>query len=332
MSTRRDCLALSPSWDARSLSTKSGFFSSASRRLSCCSTAIGRDAPQESLLLRGYVPRSPLGSSRFPPVLSPINLVPTRFDAFAFRDISDHCLCVRRRPGKLVSKEKTEGDQWALDIQIIFHIIEKPQLIHFAQINFGGVFEDKAADILLMDQVAVAVLLRASCRASEFSLQMAALDPAGYCMGIDPQRLRKAVAGVEAPVILEPHSFQLEVDSSYRACISGRFQLEADAFIAHPCVAGENLPFPLAPRQLFRAGKTQFTGTLFQSPMRHADFLCQRPDARARLRLRRAEVDFSDEMVDLVAEHVLAAALGFTSATIVAADCGRTNRSSFVYA
>src|SRR5664279_16283 len=117
MSTRRDCLALSPSWDARSLSTKSGFFSSASRRLSCCSTAIGRDAPQESLLLRGYVPRSPLGSSRFPPVLSPINLVPTRFDVFAFRGISDHCLCVRRRPGKLVSKEKSrEGNQWALDI------------------------------------------------------------------------------------------------------------------------------------------------------------------------------------------------------------------------
>src|SRR5664279_624565 len=202
--------------------------------------------------------------------------------------------------------------------------IEKPQLIHFAQINFGGVFEDKAADILLMDQVAVAVLLRASCRASEFSLQMAALDPAGYCMGIDPQRLRKAVAGVEAPVILEPHSFQLEVDSSYRACISGRFQLEADAFIAHPCVAGENLPFPLAPRQLFRSGQTQLTSALLQSPMRHADFLCQQPDARARLCLRRAEVDFSDEMVDLVAEDVLAAALGFTSTTIVAADCGRT--------
>ena len=30
--------------------------------------------------------------------------------------------------------------------------IEEPKLIHFAQINFGGVFEDKAADILLMDQ------------------------------------------------------------------------------------------------------------------------------------------------------------------------------------
>src|SRR5664280_3025258 len=125
MSTRRDCLALSPSWDARSLSTKSGFFSSASRRLSCCSTAIGRDAPQESLLLRGYVPRSPLGSSRFPPVLSPINLVPTRFDVFAFRGISDHCLCVRRRPGKLVSKEKSrEGNQWALDIPT--HIPHNP--------------------------------------------------------------------------------------------------------------------------------------------------------------------------------------------------------------
>src|ERR1017187_9982256 len=125
MSTRRDCLALSPSWDARSPSTKSSFCSSTSRKLSCCSTATGRDAPQESPLLRGYVPRSPLGSSRFPPVLSPINLVPTRFDVLAFRGISDHCLCVRRRPGKLVSKEKSrEGNQWALDIPT--HIPHNP--------------------------------------------------------------------------------------------------------------------------------------------------------------------------------------------------------------
>jgi len=33
--------------------------------------------------------------------------------------------------------------------QIIFHIIDKPKLIHFAQINVGGVFDDAAADIFL---------------------------------------------------------------------------------------------------------------------------------------------------------------------------------------
>src|SRR5271165_277520 len=99
MSTRRDCLALSPSWDARSPSTKSSFCSritswkcccrSCSWKLSCCSTATGRDAPQESPLLRGYVPRSPLGSSRFPQVPSPTILAPTRFDVFASRDTSN---------------------------------------------------------------------------------------------------------------------------------------------------------------------------------------------------------------------------------------------------
>jgi hypothetical protein len=37
--------------------------------------------------------------------------------------------------------------------------IEKPQLIHFAQINFGGVFEDETAYVFLVDEVDVAVLL-----------------------------------------------------------------------------------------------------------------------------------------------------------------------------
>src|SRR5664279_5268790 len=94
---------------------------------------------------------------------------------------------------KLVSKERQVGLSVRC-IQIGFHIIEKPQLIHFTQINFGGVLEDEAADILLLDQVAVAVLLRASCRASEFGLQMAALDPARHGVRVDPQRLRKTVA------------------------------------------------------------------------------------------------------------------------------------------
>src|SRR5664280_613608 len=214
----------------------------------------------------------------------------------------------------------------------IFHIIEKPDLVYSSQINVGGVFEDETAHVFLVDEINVPVLLFSSCGTATFGFQMAAFDPPRHCVGINSQSLCETAGGIEAPVVLETHSFQLEVNSSYRACVSGRLQLEADAFIAHPCVAGENLQFPLAPRQLFRSGQPQLTSALLQSPTRHADFLCQQPDARARLRLRRVEVDFSDEMVDLVAEDVLAAALGFTSTTIVAADCGRTNRSSLVYA
>jgi len=60
--------------------------------------ATTQDAPQEPRLPRGYVPRSPLVSSRFPQVPNPTNLAPTKFDVFPFRDTSDHCLCVRRRP------------------------------------------------------------------------------------------------------------------------------------------------------------------------------------------------------------------------------------------
>jgi hypothetical protein len=105
----------------------------------------------------------------------------------------------------------------------------------------------------------------------------AALDPSCHRVRINSQRLRETAGGIEAPVVLETHSFQLEVNSSYRACVSGRPQLEADAFIAHPCVAGKNLQFPLAPRQLFRSGQAQFTGPLLHSPMRYADFLGQQP-------------------------------------------------------
>src|SRR5208283_5032072 len=179
----------------------------------------------------------------------------------------------------------------------------------------------------LVDEIDIAVLLFSSCGTAKFGFQMAAFDPPRYCVGINSQSLCETAGGIEAPVVLETHSFQLEVNSSSRACVSGRLQLEADAFIAHPCVAGENLQFPLAPRQLFRSGQTQLTSALLQSPMRHADFLCQQPDARARLRLRRTEVDFSDEMVDLIVEDVLASTCEF-DATLVAigADRCRTSR------
>jgi hypothetical protein len=42
--------------------------------------------------------------------------------------------------------------------------------------------------------------------------------------------------------------------------------------------------------------------------MRHADFLGQQPDARACLRTWGVEIDFPDELIDLVSEDVLAMA------------------------
>src|ERR1022692_4470104 len=52
---------------------------------------------------------------------------------------------------KLVSKERQVGLSVRC-IQIGFHIIDEPELVHFAQVNVGRVFEDKAADILLIDR------------------------------------------------------------------------------------------------------------------------------------------------------------------------------------
>ena len=206
-------------------------------------------------------------------------------------------------------------------------------MIHSSQINVGGVFEDdETLHVFLVDEINIPVLLLRSRGAAQLGFEVAALDPPGHRVRVNSQRLRETAGGIEAPVVLETHSFQLEVDSGGGSGVPGSLQLHTDALVAHPRIPGQNLQFPLAPRQLFGSGQTQLTSALLQSPMRHADFLCQQPDARARLRLRRAEVDFSDEMVDLVAEDVLAAALGFTSTTIVAVDCGRTNRSSLVYA
>jgi len=78
-------------------------------------------------------------------------------------------------------------------IQIGFHIIEEPKLVDFPQINVCRVLEDEAADIFLLDQVAVTVLLRRASCASKFGFQMPTLDPARHRMRIDPQRLRKTV-------------------------------------------------------------------------------------------------------------------------------------------
>ena len=97
---------------------------------------------------------------------------------------------------------------------------------------------------------------------------------------------------------------------SYSTGVPGRLQLKPNAFIAHPRVARQYLQLRLAPRQFFRAGQTQLTSTLLQSPMRHADFLGQQPDARARLRAWGVEIDFSDELIDLVSEDVLAIGRG----------------------
>ena len=75
-----------------------------------------------------------------------------------------------------------------------------------------GCSRDETADISLLHEIALPVLLwRTSCP-SKFGLQMPALDPARNDVRIDPQHLSKAVGGVTAPVVLEFHSFQLEMD------------------------------------------------------------------------------------------------------------------------
>src|SRR5664279_3244977 len=100
--------------------------------------------------------------------------------------------------------------------------------------------------------------------------------------------------------MFESHALQLEMNTRYRANISGSLQLEPDAFIAHPRIAPQYLQLRLVPRQFFRTGQTQLTSTLLQSPTRHADFLGQQPDARAGFRAWGVEINFSDELIDLV--------------------------------
>src|ERR1035438_6531863 len=104
--------------------------------------------------------------------------------------------------------------------------IEKPQLIHFAQINFSGVFEDETPHVFLVDEINIPVLLLRSRGAAQLGFEVAALDPPCHRVGINSQSLCESAGGIEAPVILEPHSFQLEVNCSYRACIFAAFELK----------------------------------------------------------------------------------------------------------
>ena len=63
-------------------------------------------------------------------------------------------------------------------------------MVHLAQINVVGLFEHEMANVLLLDEVAIPVLLwRAGCPA-EFGFQVSARDPSSNGMRIDPQRLR----------------------------------------------------------------------------------------------------------------------------------------------
>ena len=105
------------------------------------------------------------------------------------------------------------------------------------------VFEDETADVFLVDEIDVSVLLLASRGTAELCFQMSALDPARHGVWIDPQRLRKTVGGVEAPVGFEPHASQLEVNGRFGTGISVSFQLEANALIAHPRIPGQNRQF-----------------------------------------------------------------------------------------
>jgi hypothetical protein len=52
--------------------------------------------------------------------------------------------------------------------------------------------------------------------------------------------------------------------------------------------SGRESPVPSRSRAALSCGQDLTQSALLQGPMRHADFLCQQPDTRARLRLRRA--------------------------------------------
>ena len=88
-------------------------------------------------------------------------------------------------------------------------------MIYLAEVNFGRVFEDEPADIFLAYQIDVAVLLFPTRRAAELCFEVAALDPARHRVGVNSQRLREAIGGIEAGIVLELHSPQLEVNSGY---------------------------------------------------------------------------------------------------------------------
>src|ERR1035438_6532657 len=118
--------------------------------------------------------------------------------------------------------------------------IEKPDLVYSPQINVGGVFDDETPQVFLVDEISIPVLLFSSCGTTKFGFEVAAFDPPRHCVGINSQSLCEPAGGIEAAVMLEPHSFQLEVDSGHGARVSSGLQLEARALVAHPRIPGQN--------------------------------------------------------------------------------------------
>jgi len=74
-------------------------------------------------------------------------------------------------------------------------------LVHFAQVNIGGVFEDEPPHVLLVDEIDIAVLLLSSRRTAKLGFQVAAPDPSRHGMGINSQCLCETVRRIEAPVV-----------------------------------------------------------------------------------------------------------------------------------
>jgi len=148
-----------------------------------------------------------------------------------------------------------------------------------------AVFKDETAEVFLLDEIAVPVLLRCAGCPSELGLQMPALDPARNGMGIDPQRRCQTVGGIEAPVVFERHSFQLEMDSGYGTGVPCGFSFEADSLIAHPRIpAGITNSRSLQGSSLVRVNpnsRARFFGAQCGMPT----FLSQDLNARSRLRV-----------------------------------------------
>src|SRR5215469_5832870 len=96
---------------------------------------------------------------------------------------------------------------------------------------------------------------------------MTAPNPAGYCVRINSQRLRRTIGRIEAGIVLELHAPQLQVNAGCATRVAGSLELQANSLVTHPGIARENFEFGLAPGLLFSPCQTQLACSLLQSPV-----------------------------------------------------------------
>lgn len=90
-------------------------------------------------------------------------------------------------------------------------------------------------------QVYVPVLCLTAGRAAERCFQAPSVDPAYDRMEIDPKNLCEAIGRIEASVLLECHSSQLQMNRSHCPSVPGSLKLEVKPPIAHKGIARQNV-------------------------------------------------------------------------------------------